>query len=184
MMLMDEAAKGGVDRLNGFWESNSAILDVLAATGNLELVAQLAKRFDMALQKLREGAAAGPKALADVARGPAQTTQSQDDGWPGPEVSDRAQQQEQLDPDRGSLAIAPVLSQGKEDWRTWTVALFGPKLRKIKDGRTLAFFLGDNEPHLAKARGSLAKADLTELEQAIAQQQRVCDQAMLGAASG
>jgi hypothetical protein len=71
---------------------------------------------------------------------------------------------------RPSLAIAPVLHQGKPEWRTWVIGLLMPKLRQATDSNALADLLGDNEENLTAARRALSKEDLAELNRAITAQ--------------
>jgi recombination protein RecT len=60
---------------------------------------------------------------------------------------------------RGSLAIEPVMNNGRPDWRAWYVALFAPKLRQAT-GETLPFLLGDNQDHLTAARNAGYAAEI------------------------
>lgn len=61
--------------------------------------------------------------------------------------------------ERKSLEIAPVMDRGKEDWRSWWIALFVPKMRQAT-GDVLPWLLGDNEANLDKARKALGAADI------------------------
>lgn len=75
--------------------------------------------------------------------------------------------------DRPNLAIAPTMRNGKPEWRAWTIALFLPLLRKFNDDVSdLAFFLGDNEDNITKAKSAGFK---DEIEAAISAQYRVVD---------
>jgi len=68
------------------------------------------------------------------------------------------------------LAIAPVIRNGKPDWRTWTVALFLPKVRQTKDSDRLTFLIGDNDANLTEAKRVLSPDDLRMVETTIAAQ--------------
>jgi hypothetical protein len=75
--------------------------------------------------------------------------------------------------DRPNLAIEPVMRNGKPDWRAWTIALFLPLLRKFNDDvADLAFFLGDNEGNITKAKAAGFKDEITV---AVEAQYRVVD---------
>ena len=73
-----------------------------------------------------------------------------------------------MDSDRSGLEIAVPLKNGKRDWRTWALALFGPKVRRCTTSNELADLLGANEQNLARA--ALAAADRGELERIVAEQ--------------
>lgn len=75
------------------------------------------------------------------------------------------------DAERQGLFIPPALKAGKPDWRTWSAALFLPRLKR-QTADTLPYFMGDNEANLAACRapGALEKDDLAELERAIREQ--------------
>ena len=71
---------------------------------------------------------------------------------------------------RPSRAIAPVMRQGKHDWRAWAVALFKPKLRQQQTTYDLAWLFGDNADNLEQAKAALPEAERADLERAITEQ--------------
>jgi hypothetical protein len=73
---------------------------------------------------------------------------------------------------RPELEIVVPKNRNKEDYRTWALALFGPKVRRCQSSNELADLLGANERTLEQARapGSLTAADLGEMERIIAEQ--------------
>jgi hypothetical protein len=73
-------------------------------------------------------------------------------------------------PQPSGLEIAAPLKNGKPDWRTWALALFGPKVRRCGTSNELADLFGANEQNLEEARATLAPADRAELERIIAEQ--------------
>lgn len=81
---------------------------------------------------------------------------------PGPRVPRR-----DAPADRPSLFIAPPLSRGRPDWRTFARALLIPKIRQQTTDADLAYLLGDNEANLDQARSALERQDLAELEAVI-----------------
>lgn len=74
--------------------------------------------------------------------------------------------------DRRSYEIAVPARGGRPDWRTWSVALFQPKVRQAADTNSLAFLLGDNDENLKGARAALSENDRRELDETIAEQWR------------
>jgi hypothetical protein len=73
-------------------------------------------------------------------------------------------------PQPSGLEIAAPQKNGKPDWRTWALALFGPKVRRCGTSNELADLFGANEQNLEEARATLAPADRAELERIIAEQ--------------
>jgi hypothetical protein len=84
--------------------------------------------------------------------------------------------------DRGPAAadrdreITPPVRKGRPDYRTWCVALMGPKVRQQKTSTDLALLIGDNHEHLEAAKIALTGGDarlVGELDAVIAEQYRV-----------
>lgn len=186
--LMAEASKRGQAQLDGFWESNQPTIEALAAAGFGDLAGELVSGYDHARQAAQQRAKQQEQERQQQQDRPAASQETaaratqDDDGWPGPKTGAASSSSSvdaggQTDPDHESLAITPVVQHGRPDWRAWTVALFLPKLRKQRDPRVLAYFLGDNEAHLDEARKHLDRDNLAELEQAITHQNRMVQQA-------
>ncbi len=70
------------------------------------------------------------------------------------------------------MTINPPMRNGKPDWRTWTVALFMPKLRQQKNTNGVAFLIGDNNENLEAAKAAISASDRKDLDAAIAEQYR------------
>lgn len=67
--------------------------------------------------------------------------------------------------DQPSRQIAiPTEKGGGQDYRTWALALFLPRVRQMNASNDLAMLLGDNEKNLEDARRHLSAHDLRELE--------------------
>jgi hypothetical protein len=76
----------------------------------------------------------------------------------------------------GDREVKPPLREGRPDYRTWAVALMGPKIKQQKTSDDLALLLGDNYEHTEAAREQLIGANariIGELDEVIAQQWRV-----------
>jgi len=71
-----------------------------------------------------------------------------------------------------NATIVVPLKSGKRDYRTWALALLGPKVRRCGSSNELAELLGANEQTLEQARapGSMSAADREEMERIIAEQ--------------
>jgi phage RecT family recombinase len=72
---------------------------------------------------------------------------------------------------RPDIEISVPMKNHKPDYRTWALALFAPKVRRCTTSNELADLLGANERHLEQARapGSMAAADLAEMERILAE---------------
>ena len=158
--VLEWAAKQGLQRLEGAWESNQATVDEI---GKVD-------RQDCAdLYTIRDGLRDGVRAAA------AETT------FPGDLPEGQTLDQPEL-ARPGEHFIEPPVRNGKPDWRTWAVALFLPRLRQQKDGAVLPFFLGDNDENLTAARLALKPADVRDLENAITEQWKAIDEVIPPAA--
>lgn len=62
-------------------------------------------------------------------------------------------------------AVIPV--PGNNDYRTWALGLFLPRVRQMNTSTDLAMLLGDNEKNLEDARRKLSAGDIRELENEI-----------------
>jgi hypothetical protein len=69
------------------------------------------------------------------------------------------------------LEISVPLKNHKPDYRTWAVALLGPRVRRCTTSNELADLLGANEENLERVRvpGAIPAADLGEMERIIAE---------------
>lgn len=164
--LLAEAERRGRGALEGFWESNQPTIDLLEAKGFREQVTATAQEYSAALRRISMRTTPPPDQTGATDGGGQQQQQA------GAEQGGNAV--DSGTPDRQSLFVEPVVTaNGNVDWRTWLIAKFLPKLRRQRDGTTMAFLLGDNEENLAKARGALGKDDLNELEVSIKEQWRL-----------
>jgi phage RecT family recombinase len=160
-LLLQDAQRVGVAQLDGVWESNEHLLELLNATGFAQEAIDLAMLYANARQ---QPAAEETQPPPTDGGQPAATAASAPAASLAP-----------LSSERQSMVIPPVMKQGKLDGRTWTVALFMPKLRRQRDSATLAFLLGDNEKTLEDAKRMLGKDELTELEEAIRHQWKLVE---------
>jgi hypothetical protein len=64
------------------------------------------------------------------------------------------------------MVVAPPLSRGRPDWRTFARALMIPKVRQQTNDADLAWLLGDNAENMERARIE-SPADMAELDAAI-----------------
>jgi phage RecT family recombinase len=183
-ICLDEAARLGPERLEGWWESNQSALQFLNAAGYGDVALGLVAAYDAAKQPAsapRRGRP--PRASGTPAPEPPIEEQAphappagadDDDPFGLAEVDHHmpAEPPPPAEPSRSGLEIAVPLKAGKRDWRTWALALFGPKVRRCTTSNELADLLGANERNLegARAAGSLAKAELDEMEKLIADQ--------------
>jgi hypothetical protein len=178
--LLAESEKLGGDRLDGCWESNSSLVEQLHATGNAQQADSLAMAYADARQRINDAAAA--KAANEAAKmntppPPAEPAAKAEDvtstaGSDIPSPTGEGAAVGDAGPARQSLNIPMVLRSGKADYRTWTMALFLPKLRRQRDEPGLAYLLGDNEENLlqVRAQGALSKDDRAELDRSIEHQ--------------
>lgn len=166
--VLEEAAKQGLERLDGVWESNEPSTEgwpphiEIAARGIYHekrslLIAPKSHPAPPAVEK----PAAAPIAPQAAPHSPA-APQADTLPFPGSAAAAPATPAD-------SLAIPAPLRSGKPDWRTWSVALFMPKVRKAADSTDLAFLLGDNEENLTKARAALPKEEAEALDATIEQ---------------
>ena len=145
-----------------------------------------------AMPQRRRRRAPGPVRDAEAARAPP-------DGDPHPEPAPgqrlglsvvqqappaEKQQPAAADDGRESQEIAMVIRKGKPDYRTWTVALFAPRLKRQRDTAGLATLIGDNDEHLEAAKANLAREERAELDAAIKAQWAAVGQIEAGAAAG
>jgi recombinational DNA repair protein RecT len=223
--IFAEAARLGVSRIDGFWESNQDLLDQLSLAGSGNLSDELAQRYTDARdaaedaesarrrededRKEREAAAraADQKVLAQRAeedrrrqaaadeataqqgdeganvaaegeRGTpgASVAGAGDDTFPGDLPSGQSLRQDDAAATAQVMAqVAPItvpVKGNKPDFRTFAIALLGPKIRATKSSVDLAHLLGANADSLERCRapGVLSKDDLAALEETIAAQ--------------
>jgi recombination protein RecT len=195
---IDEAARLGPDRLEGWWESNQTALDFMAGAGYAEESRELIRAYeahtkpaDRPIPSGQQGPGpAAQQARVEPDRGaspaprrgrPPRTTES-------PAAEAPTQEQAPHAPPTGAVYEAPdhrmppteepppvdLLIEKKPDipWRTWAIALLAPKMRRCVTGNALADLLGANEVNLEQARapGSMTPAELAEMERIIAEQ--------------
>jgi phage RecT family recombinase len=184
--VLEAAAKMGLDRLEGAWETNPPFVDLdgqdRPSRRYLELRATLTepppkpRRSPPAREAPQPAAEAPPSAPASVA---APVSPPAQQPWPGPipEAEPPVQDVRGMGHQSPNLAIAPPLRRGLPDWRTWTIALFLPKVRQAKDTAALAYLCGDNDENLEAARASLGKEDLDALNDAIKRRYEELDNA-------
>jgi len=172
--VLIDAARQGKARLEGSWEDNMSAV-VFAPTVSdryLELLAEIDAN-ERAAQAKAEAEAATQKGGDAVNRGRGAPEGSGFDTTP-PSVEAGAEQPQ----DRQSLALPPPPTRnGKPDWRSWVLAMYLPKLRRITDGNTLAWFIGDNAEARGTAEATLIPSDKRDLENAVAAQWEVVKQA-------
>jgi phage RecT family recombinase len=228
-ICLDEAARLGPDRLEGWWESNQGAIEFLAAAGYGDVSVELTRAYDAAShpkpadRPIPSGQQGAPDPAAQPAparvepdRGaspaPRRTRQTQRSEEPATEVPDEEQAPHAPPEHRSSTAVAPQqpappagdsdpfglppmppteepamdespaarpeleivvpMKSGKRDYRTWALALLGPKVRRCGSSNELAELLGANEQILEQARapGSMTAADREEMERIIAEQ--------------
>jgi hypothetical protein len=196
-LLLDEAARLGADRLDGWWESNQATIDFLAGAGHGDAVVALIRAYEQRRAKQQqapssemveedgypgslvprrsrrtresEAPAAEPPAEKQTPHAPP-TGAADDDPFGLAELGHHRMPPTEEPPPVSGLEIAPPLKNGKRDWRTWALALFAVKVRRCSSSNELADLLGANEQNLEEARAALVPADLAELERIIAEQ--------------
>lgn len=209
-LCLDEAARLGAERLDGWWESNQAAIEFLAAAGYGDLAVELTRAYDDKKPKPAGGAnhtstqqdapdPASQSAQSEPDRGASQaprrarqpraSTPAATDP-PPPEDDGRSpgeEQQEEIDhrmppteppPPATSTSASPdleivvPLKNHKQDYRTWALALFAPKVRRCTTSNELADLMGANAANLERARapGSMTPADREEMERLIAEQ--------------
>lgn len=185
--VLREAKLLGLARLIGCWESNVATVDALAQSGISPEA--LVEEYTAARKVLtvppeptvEAGPAASPAPEApppapaqQAASAPATAPAPAPEPEPEPPADERpfpGDLPSRDDTERKSLAIAGApVKGGKQDWRSWSVGMFQPKLRQQRDPAVLPWFMGDNEASIASARASLTGEDLRELNQAIEDQ--------------
>jgi phage RecT family recombinase len=181
---IDEAARLGPDRLEGWWESNQTALDFMAGAGYGEESRELIRAYEAhtkpagaatTQQGAPDPAAQQPPARAKPDRGSSSRPAS---GQPKAKGEPQEIAQSGTTPQPAD-APAPVSSANHDllierkrehDWRTWALALLAPKIRRCTDSNALADLLGANEVNLEQARASMTPADLNEMERIIAEQ--------------
>ena len=183
-LCLDEAARLGPERLDGWWEDNRVAVDFLAAAGHRELADDITRAYEakrkpaQAPRRARqvrasETPAPEPPLEEQAPHAPPDADGDDDDDPFGLAEVDHhmpAEPPPPVEPQRSGLEIAVPLKAGKRDWRTWALALFGPKIRRCATSNELADLLGANEHNLEEARAALAPADAAELERVIAEQ--------------
>jgi recombination protein RecT len=223
-ICLDEAARLGAERLDGWWESNQPAIEFLAAAGFGDIAVDLTRAYE---ERKPKPAVAQTDQRQEATPDPAiSPPEKPGRGSPSRRVPRQAQPQEQQEtpppPEapaeeqaahatpagdgepfgldevdhrmppteppppltrdtvvvsrvsmmRPELEIVVPKNRNKEDYRTWALALFGPKVRRCQSSNELADLLGANERTLEQARapGSLTAADLGEMERIIAEQ--------------
>ncbi len=212
-LCLDEAARLGRERLEGWWESNDGAIEFLDAAGYGHITVELTNdyedrlRFSKPADRHQQGApdpAARPaparvepnQGASGVPRRARQTQRSEEPAREPPveeqaphappagdsdpfglaEVDHRMPPTDEPPPAEPAvnvaLEIVVPLKSGKRDYRTWALALLGPKVRRCGSSNELAELLGANEQALEQARapGSMTAADREELERIIAEQ--------------
>ncbi len=172
--VLEAAAGMGADRLAGAWESNEVLATHLPSEffdgvqrRLLELQDALKKppSAPPASERPSEAPAAPPASPPPPARATRAAAPPKPE--PGPELAGEPK----------SLAIVPPLRRGLPDWRTWSIALFLPKVRQAKTTIDLAYLCGDNDENLTAARASLGKDDVAQLNEAIQKRYEELDNA-------
>lgn len=74
----------------------------------------------------------------------------------------------------GSKTVAPVLKNGKPEWKPWLVAMATPKMKQQKSTVALASFLADNAAHLDQAKRA-CPAEFRDFDAALAAQWKVIE---------
>ena len=216
-ICLDEAARLGPERLEGWWEDNRNAVEFLAAAGHRDIADEITRAYETQRKPKPAGRSQTPPAGEGGRLAPSEAARRrmvEEEGYPGSLVPRRARQtraseapapeppiEEQaphappaddadddpfglaevdhhrpaeppppVDSDHSGLEIAVPLKNGKRDWRTWALALLGPKIRRCTASNELADLLGANEHNLEEARVALAAADRAELERIIAEQ--------------
>jgi phage RecT family recombinase len=177
-ICLDEAARLGPERLEGWWDDNRNAVEFLAAAGHRELADDIALAYE-AHRKPAQAPRRTRQPRASETSAPEPPTEEQaphappagddDDPFGLAEVDHHMPPTEEAPP-VSALEIAVPLKNGKRDWRTWALALLGPKVRRCTSSNELADLLGANEQHLEDARAALAAADRGEMERIIAEQ--------------
>jgi recombination protein RecT len=174
-ICLDEAARLGPERVDGWWEDNSNAVEFLAAAGHRDLADEITRAYEaqrkpaQAPRRARQTRATEPPAPEPPAEEAGAVV---DDPFGLAEVDHHmpAEVPPPVEPERSALEIAAPLKNGKRDWRTWALALFGPKVRRCGTSNELADLLGANEQNREEARAALAPADRAELERIIDEQ--------------
>jgi recombination protein RecT len=170
-VCLDEAALIGPDRVEGWWEDNRSAVEFLRAAGFRQAADEVTRAYEE--RKAKPAPRKVPRMI-------------EEDGYVGSLVPAPEEEPEHFippeppppaEPPRRAaptpkLEIAVPKKNGKEDWSTWARALLAPKVRRCASSNDLADLLGANERNLegARAAGSLAKAELDEMEKLIADQ--------------
>jgi len=195
-ICLDEAARLGPERLEGWWEDNRNAVEFLRAAGFRQAADEVTSAYE-AQRRPRQTPPASSVVEEDGYPGslvPRRARQPRGREAPGPQeppVDDApsvgisgddpfglpeidhhmpAEPPPPVDTPRAGLEIAPPMKNGKRDWRTWAMALFAVKVKRCTSSNELADLLGANEQNLAEARAALGPADLAELERLIAEQ--------------
>ena len=180
-LCLDEAARLGPERLDGWWEDNRNAVEFLAAAGHREIADEITLAYEahrkpaQAPRRTRqprasETSAPEPPIEEQAPHAPPAGSSDDDlDPFGLAEVDHRMPPTEEPPPVSG-LEIAAPLKAGKRDYRTWALALFAVKVRRCTSSNELAGLLGANEQHLEEARAALAAADRQEMERIIAEQ--------------
>jgi len=200
-ICLDEAARLGPERLAGWWQSNEGAIEFLAAAGYGDVAVELTRAYEAARPPAKPADRPIPSGHHQAPLVPrrARQTQRSEEPAPEPPVEEQAPHappagdsdpfdhrmppteeppsisQLPTDDPRESnarLEIVVPLKSGKRDYRTWALALLGPKVRRCGSSNELADLLGANEQPLEQARapGSMSAADREEMERIIAEQ--------------
>jgi hypothetical protein len=181
-LCLDEAARLGPERLEGWWEDNRVAVEFLAAAGHRDLANEVTRAYETQRQppqaarrarQTRASEAPAPEPPSEEQTPHAPPTGADDDDPFGLAEVDHhmpAEPPPPVEPQRSGLEIAVPLKNGKRDWRIWALALLGPKVRRCTASNELADLLGANEHNVEEARAALAPVDRGELERIIAEQ--------------
>jgi len=179
-VCLDEAARLGPERLEGWWEDNRNAVEFMRAAGFRQAADEVAGAY--------EDHKAKP---AGRRQKPRRSRVVEEEGYPGSLVEEHLMPTEQPPPaepppadsdpfgleeappppvENARLEIPAPMKGGKRDWRTWALALLGPKVRRCTSSNDLADLIGANEHNLEEARAALTPADRAEMERVIAEQ--------------
>lgn len=148
--IFEEAAKMGLDRLDGAWDTNKRDGRTVPGRRYRELRAELTK-----------------PAAPPVATPQPEPREEVVPDKPQPEHDKSAPPVTPGASDLPTMRIEVPPRRGVPDYRTWYIALFLPKVRQATDSNTLAFLCADNDDNLTAAYERLGKDDAAALRGAI-----------------
>lgn len=180
-LIFAEAARQGVQQLEGARESNEGVLQELGAD-DAKLFDEVIEDYNGRLAAAREAearkaapppptppASAPPPPAAPAASAPAATSTDAPAGLSA--TGDAPPVEDVEDGTSSSWLYEPVMRNGKYDWRAWALGIFIPRIRRdVQDSTDFALCLADNDENLKRARLALHESDRRTLEEAIAQQ--------------